>query len=165
MDHYSSSEGASVCTGCPAGYFCPENSTDYLSNECPVGHYCPLGTTSGTEYPCEKGYYNAFTGRQSVDDCLPCPAGEYCATAGLSGSTGSCAAGWYCIAGAWSDQPLDIGNYTAPSCTCPNNQTGGQCTAGYYCPAGSGNPISCTGGRLYHINVHNIFNCWLLLQK
>ena len=144
---FSSSEGASVCTECPEGFFCMVNATDFTSNPCPAGYYCPYGTLFSTQYPCDKGYYNPDTGKKSVDDCFPCPPGKYCGSSGLSATSGDCDAGYYCILGAWLSQPTEIGNYSAPDCFCPNNQTGGQCTAGNFCPTGSSEPTPCTGGK------------------
>lgn len=124
------------------------NSTDFTSNPCPAGYYCPNGTQFDSQYPCPIGYYNPVTGKTSIDDCLPCPSGEYCASSGLSSTSGLCDAGFYCVLAAWLSQPTEIGNYSAPDCFCPNNQTGGQCIAGTYCPVGSGSPTPCTGGNL-----------------
>ena len=136
-----------VCFDCPSGYYCPENITDYTPYECPVGHYCPLGTEFATQYPCDQGYYNDLTGRKRVEECKPCTPGQYCASSGLDATTGDCMQGWYCVGGAWSDQPTDIGNYTASDCICPSDLTGGQCQLGEFCPTGSSGPTPCTGGR------------------
>ena len=148
---YNPLTGQSVCQPCDAGFYCPENSTSVVGNDCPVGHYCPEGTAFSTQYPCDKGYYNGATGKQSVADCIPCDAGQYCGTPGLSAPTADCDAGWYCTRGAWSAQPTEIGNYTAPDCFCPVNQTGGQCQIGYYCPLGSAAPVECTAGKFINI--------------
>lgn len=159
--NFSASPGASQCTECPEGFYCPENSTDYASNPCPAGYYCPNGTLFDTQYPCDIGYYNPNTGQKSIQNCLPCPAGKYCAMAGMSTWSGDCDAGWYCILGAWSARPTEIGNYSAPDCFCPNNQTGGQCTAGYFCPMGSSAPTPCTGGEMIFLYSYSSVYCHL----
>ena len=67
-----------VCTNCPAGFYCQENATDYLTTACLPGYYCPLGTTDPYEFPCPKGSYNPASGSDDITDCLSCPPGEYC---------------------------------------------------------------------------------------
>lgn len=144
---YNPSEGKEQCDKCPSGFFCPENSTDFASNICPTGHYCPDGTKHANEYPCEKGFYNDATGKKSNDDCKPCDPGDYCGTSGLDAPSGQCAPGWFCFQGAWSDSPIDIGNFTSPDCFCPDNKTGGQCQPGTFCPKGSNQPQACLKGK------------------
>ena len=100
--------GLAACIICPLGYFCVENSTQYLSSPCPSGHYCPIGTQAPYDYPCDKGYYNNQTGRGSVSDCLPCDPGTYCDSSGLSTPTGKCAPGWYCSRAAWASKPTEV---------------------------------------------------------
>lgn len=135
-----------ACVTCKAGFYCPENVTTFRPYVCPVGHYCPAGTEFDMQYPCPQGYYNHLEEQKDIGDCDPCPAGKYCNETGLSTWSGDCAAGWYCISGARTDQPLDIGNYTASNCTCPSDLTGGQCQIGEFCPTGSSSPTACTGG-------------------
>ena len=36
---YTDLEGQSVCTTCPAGFYCLTNATEFLSTPCPVGKY------------------------------------------------------------------------------------------------------------------------------
>ncbi|RUS80924.1 hypothetical protein EGW08_011305, partial [Elysia chlorotica] len=147
---YSDSPGQSLCTACPAGYYCLENSTDYSHQICPSGHYCPQGTTSPYANPCLKGTYNPVNGSQDSGDCLPCPPGQYCETDGLSSPSGNCSGGWYCTSGAWLAQPTFSDNTTAnlSECSCPlANYTGGQCWQGTYCPSGTNYPLPCTPGQ------------------
>ena len=37
---YAESIGMFECSICPAGYYCLDNSTEFLSMECPVGEFC-----------------------------------------------------------------------------------------------------------------------------
>ena len=74
----SDSDGQFVCTPCPKGYYCVENSTDYSHQVCPVGYYCPVSTRFAFEHPCKKGSYNPVAGSDAEVDCLSCPPGEYC---------------------------------------------------------------------------------------
>ena len=87
---YNNQTGRSNCTECPAGYFCPENTTTYEIFPCPVGHYCPPGTKYSMEYPCPRGYYRNLTSGMMNSDCFPCPGGLYCGGEGLEMPTGKC---------------------------------------------------------------------------
>lgn len=128
------------------GYFCPENSTDFMVYPCPEGHYCPNGTKHGYQYPCPKGYFNNRTMAQRLSDCFPCTPGYYCNQTGLTKPTGRCSAGWYCVSAAWLDKPMDLDNFTSGDCVCPSNATGGECPPGHFCPEGSDLPKTCEGG-------------------
>ncbi|XP_071958738.1 uncharacterized protein [Antedon mediterranea] len=154
---YNPSIGQSECLECEPGYWCPENSTDYQDTPCPTGHYCPAGTPSSDQYPCPKGYYNDYEGQQTLDDCKPCPPGKFCETSGLSSDSGSCDAGWYCVRGAWSRTPIDLGDSNSTSsCFCASNSTGGQCMPGQFCPEGSSEPTPCTRG--YYCDAFGLAN-------
>lgn len=131
---------------CPAGYFCPENSTDFNPYPCPTGHFCPNGTEYATQHPCPKGYFNGATKGVSLANCNACPGGKYCNESGLPAPTGLCAPGYFCVNAAFTDRPLDYDNFTSGDCLCPANSTGGECQEGFFCPEGSHEPTSCTGG-------------------
>ena len=94
-----------------------------------------------------------FSGKTSVDDCLPCLAGSFCDTVGLAEPAGSCSEGWYCIRGAISSKPYDVGsvNYAnlniSANCFCGMDETGGMCSPGEYCPVGSTRPQDCDPGK------------------
>ena len=145
---YSMVTGLAECVACPAGFYCPENATDYSGTPCPTGHYCPQGTAQPNDHPCDRGSYNNYTQKQSNTDCVPCEPGLYCETSGLTYPTGPCSQGWYCVRGAWSDKPTEIGNYTASNCSCPADLTGGQCQPGQFCPQGSSEPQACLPGNI-----------------
>ena len=86
-------------------------------------------------------------------DCTPCLPGKFCDKAGLEKPTGDCAGGWYCIRGAWSAKPADVGvlgycnSTNGTGCFCPNTTTGGVCQPGFYCPNGSREPQPCLRGN------------------
>lgn len=46
-----SNAGASVCLGCPPGFFCPFEGT-VVPTQCPVGFYCPANSTAPISCPC-----------------------------------------------------------------------------------------------------------------
>lgn len=66
--------------------------------------------------------------------------------------SGPCDKGYYCIIGAWSKKPTDLGIYgysnvtNSSQCICPNTTTGGICSPGEFCPEGSSKPTPCTQG-------------------
>ena len=88
------------CKGCPAGYFCQANTTDYTPNICPSGHYCPDNTTDAMANPCPAQTFNNLTGGQDFSACISCLAGMYCAGSGNTYPTGNCSAGFYCTNGS-----------------------------------------------------------------
>ena len=59
---YASTTGLAQCVDCLEGFYCLENSTDYIQKPCPTGHYCPNATMYATQYPCPIGYFNNYTG-------------------------------------------------------------------------------------------------------
>ena len=144
---YNPNTQQASCFSCQAGFYCPQNITDFTIYPCPFGHYCPTGTTFDNQYPCPQGTYNDLQQQQDLSDCKLCEPGKYCNSTGLDQPSGDCREGWYCVSGAQTDQPTDIGNYTASDCVCPTDLTGGECQIGQYCPAGSSSPTECTGGR------------------
>ena len=131
---YQPNHGQGDCIACPAGYFCPQGSTDFVGNDCPTGHYCPQGTQSNNQNPCPAGTYNPET--NAIDDsfCLECPPGKYCSGTGQDNHDGNCDGGYYCKGKATTATPTD-------------GTTGNRCTQGNYCPAGSSAEISCEAGK------------------
>ena len=101
-------QGASVCSPCVEGYYCPIRSTGYVDKPCPVGHYCPQGTNHSLEYPCQPGTFNPNENGVSSDNCLLCPAGQFCSQYALSSSEGNCSEGFYCTLGSPTATPVDL---------------------------------------------------------
>ncbi|KAK2847208.1 hypothetical protein Q5P01_010207 [Channa striata] len=149
---YTSLTGQSVCSRCPAGYYCPEKTGNFTKFPCPPGFYCPDGTEHATQFPCPRGYYNPESMTQSLDSCLPCPPGHYCEKERLTKVSGKCKAGWFCVSAAWNSQPFDLDNYTNANCLCPATSTGGRCQVGFYCPVGSSEPLPCPPGTFCNIS-------------
>lgn len=92
-DTYNNITQQAECFTCPAGYYCPDNTTNFEDYPCPVGYYCPDGTNHSTEYPCPEGTYRADLGGMDVNDCTPCPCGKHCSNIGLTAPVGDCDAG------------------------------------------------------------------------
>ena len=111
MCHYSTI-GQSNCQWCPAGYYCPLNTTDPVGSPCPPGYYCPQGTDHAHEFPCPPGTYNPHQGMTNSTACLICPPGEYCEVEGSDSPTGNCSVGWFCTGGAHQSKPVVFGEYT-----------------------------------------------------
>ncbi|XP_063762752.1 SCO-spondin isoform X2 [Eleginops maclovinus] len=149
---YTILTGQSVCSRCPAGYYCPEKTGNFSKFPCPPGFYCPDGTRHATQFPCPRGYYNPEPMTQSLDSCLPCPPGHYCEKERLTKVSGKCKAGWFCVSAAWNSQPFDLDNYTNANCLCPATSTGGRCQAGFYCPLGSSEPVPCPPGTFCNVS-------------
>ncbi|KAE8295325.1 hypothetical protein D5F01_LYC06251 [Larimichthys crocea] len=150
---YTNLTGQSVCSSCPAGYYCAEMTGNFNKFPCPPGFYCPDGTRHATQFPCPRGYYNPEPMTQSLDSCLPCPPGHYCEKERLTKVSGKCKAGWFCVSAAWNSQPFDLDNYTNANCLCPATSTGGRCQVGFYCPLGSQEPLPCPPGAFCNISV------------
>lgn len=115
---------------CPAGYFCPNQTSDYSSNTCPVGHYCPKGTKHPYEYPCQPGRFNPSERTTNATACLSCTPGSYCEGLGNSKPTNSCGPGYFCPGG--DDNPMP-----------PEHK----CQPRFYCPVGSPAMKVCIGGN------------------
>ena len=77
-----------VICSCPAGYYCPSGTYDYLPHECPVGHYCPQATPSNFTNACVPGTYNPQERATNVTWCVDCDPGMYCEGYGNSAPTG-----------------------------------------------------------------------------
>eukprot|EP00163_Fabomonas_tropica_P011852 TRINITY_DN227_c0_g2_i1.p1 TRINITY_DN227_c0_g2~~TRINITY_DN227_c0_g2_i1.p1 ORF type:complete len:7500 (+),score=2428.07 TRINITY_DN227_c0_g2_i1:177-22676(+) len=128
---YAPSTGFAVCKGCPAGYFCLENTTTPAI--CPQGFYCPENTTSSTSFPCQNGTYGNTTGLSKNSECRPCDPGKFCSGFGLTAPVGNCAPGYIC--------------YTKARVPNPNDGVEGiRCPAGSYCGAGDTAPTTCNAG-------------------
>ena len=180
---YYSTDGATECTICAAGRYCPTAGTDettYLANVCPAGKLCPEGTdvdpTADANYDCPVGQYCLAGALASTD----CPAGTYRDTPGADVDT-DCTdtpAGFYTGAGAdsFAETPCDKGYYcplgsTGPQTTpCPEgtfrDETGAgvdtdcdECPAGSYCPLATINPEICPQGYYCEAGVSVAVQC------
>lgn len=45
---YTNLTGQSLCSRCPAGYYCPEKTGNFTKFPCPPGFYCPDGRLTPT---------------------------------------------------------------------------------------------------------------------
>ncbi|CAG2216507.1 unnamed protein product [Mytilus edulis] len=171
---------------CFPGYYCNGSTIDPNPSDglCPVGNYCPEGSYQPTA--CPDGTIAASTGNDNLTDCQLCKPGNYCTPAssknghslpcdaGFICMTGSnvasptdgligyiCPAGHYCLSGAVTETPCDIGTY-APSTglgacldclegtTCPTMGMNATlpCPSGHYCLNGTYNDgIPCSIGN------------------
>ena len=147
-DGMFSDEGATECSPCEEGFYCPKGAPVPRAAMRPCGdaseaaHFCPAGSAAPrrvrpgfyaaggapgrriAERPCEAGHFCVAGVRR------PCPAGTFGRAFGLSSSScsGRCQAGYFCPAASTSA--------TAEPC-------GG---AHVYCPPGSGEPRSVPDG-------------------
>ncbi|NBV25694.1 MAG: fibronectin type III domain-containing protein, partial [Proteobacteria bacterium] len=114
---------------CPAGSFCPANSSSAIS--CPAGSYCPAN--SGNAIPCPAGSYCPAKSGSAI----LCPAGSYCPA--NSSTFITCPSGTYNLLTGQSSNLVCI-NYTVPST--PTNVTAvagnAQATVSFTAPASNG---------------------------
>ena len=85
---YANKTEQSVCTDCPAGYFClmQKDSGCIEPLECPEGRYCSGGYGNAEIKRCPIGTYHNTTSIKlltSADECSPCPATYYCPLVGM----------------------------------------------------------------------------------
>lgn len=79
LDGYYSAEGATVCTVCPTGSYCPGPPRDEESKSpCPPGTYSESGASSCSE--CPKGYYCPDAAQAPE----ACPSGYYAHTGNMT---------------------------------------------------------------------------------
>ncbi|EQC24780.1 hypothetical protein SDRG_17328, partial [Saprolegnia diclina VS20] len=121
---YSISTGASQCTPCPAGYYCPAGTSDYSGLACPQGYYCPQGTRTMHEYPY----------------CQLCAPGQYCNTTGAVAPSGPCDPGYFCQFNNAVAQPTGVSTVNGVQLG------GGICPVANFCPGGSSAPTVCAAG-------------------
>lgn len=165
---YYSTYGASTCTQCPAGFYCPTASQQPIAcapftyavagslacSPCPVGSVCNHGVIT----TCTAGQFCANTANTVA---VPCPAGSFCPYpyATSLDSTNLCPLGTYSAEGAVACTICPLGSACpAPSLgaqACPGGyyqDQAGQtsckvCPKGYYCNvAVSPSPIRCAVG-------------------
>lgn len=148
-------------TVCPAGSFCPAQSsaptlcfggfygattgkaTSACDGACPIGTGCPNGT-AGVPVACAPGSWSAPA---SGWVCTPCAAGFWGSAAGLStyrsascAGACTCAVGHACAPGstAAGGAPCALGMYAIGGVSqCEQCASAG----GYYCPAGAASSV------------------------
>ncbi|TRY92400.1 hypothetical protein DNTS_015098, partial [Danionella cerebrum] len=81
---------------------------------CPAGYYCPK--QSSAPLPCPVGFILQDKGATSLSDCAPCPPSRYCIAPGSTQPSGFCSPGHYCVGGAHSSTPLAL--HSQRSCFC-----------------------------------------------
>ncbi|CBZ49792.1 hypothetical protein NCLIV_002800 [Neospora caninum Liverpool] len=134
----TSAKGASSCTPCEAGKFCPWPGTPAGDpagvKACPAGHACPEG--SARPLPCPVGTFQADAG---ATECTPCPEGHYCGEGGLRAASGKCFVGFVCggAAGTPADWDQVFGLDGAVS---------GRCPKGHKCDTAGARPVACEPG-------------------
>ncbi len=109
---------------CPAGYYCPEGSTEPII--CPATMRCVAGSAIGVY--CDAGTYNTEDGLESQAQCRPCPVSKYCQNGQIQGS---CNSGYFCDSGANAAND--------DSKKCPKN---------HYCESGTAAPVRCETGKV-----------------
>ena len=138
-----------VCYGCPAGYYCPDNSDSKV--QCPDGTTSPPGSVTvtqcvsscGTEpSSCQPGYY--LTSNNGCKTCERCPSGKYCT--GGSYQPKNCGVG-------------EIPNSNASGCVAENNSS---CPSGAYedRAIAESNASSYCGGQNRTHTVFSNANCF-----
>eukprot|EP00347_Sterkiella_histriomuscorum_P018896 403343756 len=185
--YYCPMEGqVTYLLNCDAGYYCSGKSytpqpdysdiiEKYFGGICPAGSYCPKNSTQ--PLPCPAGTYNSFPGLRAASDCILCTPGYYCLESNSNQPDGICLAGYYCPQGSKQEDEIatdpgyyslegsqiqikcEPGTYTNMSAqtTCKQCDAGTycdkfgmvfgeECPAGCYCPAGSVKPIPCAVG-------------------
>ncbi len=168
-----SDEGATTCTTCEIGFYCPEPGISkadkntlyqcyagmYCNNGgvglsiypnldthgCNVGKYCPTGTT--VEQLCPPGTYNPVRGRASVTDCLTTVAGYYTLAGASEYISTPCLPGYFCLAGSSSptQYPCPPGTYRGLNAGAKPEECA-TCPAGFYCLTGTAIPKDCPMG-------------------
>lgn len=164
MQGYFSTGGATTCTQCTAGSYCPYSSTNtevpcgtgfYSAagatrcTPCPAGYACTTATTV-TPTTCSSGYYSVG----GASACVQCPAGSFCAvTPPSSGSAVlpvACQPGYYSLIGALVCTQCPAGTWQlgvrATSCSRCIPRTPHHCSAGSTCPSTSAAPTQCAAG-------------------
>ena len=137
---YNPSFSVAYCPACPAGAYCPGNST--YPGTCPLHYYCPSGTT--VPLLCPNGTYGHARNLSSASACAVCPPGSYCDDGTV---TGLCSAGYFCRDGQKAPSPkVDLSGVSSISnqLTILESLRGGPCPPGHYCPVGTSEPIPCS---------------------
>ena len=163
-DGWYSLGGAWNCTVCPAGYYCPTDSTDGKPLACTGGATSAAGSTTCQVCPAGFSCPNAYTqiacvtGTYSLSNqtsCTVCPPGSYCPSTTLAPI--SCPAGTFSIGGSVAF--CTSCNSTASTAYYQNETnktTCNICPAGYMCPNSYSNPVPCPIG---YVSSAGAFTC------
>ncbi|MDR2685676.1 MAG: hypothetical protein LBB23_02780 [Rickettsiales bacterium] len=157
--------GANGRRVCPAGYFCPNSTTQTI---CPEGRFCPERSQFGSI--CPAGTFTNSTGKASSTDCIEMDDGRYypgTCTAGCTNFTSpdnyNCGAGnfcpagssapWMCPEGTWTSSTTLKSESECTACSAGKWSTEGRtsacsddCEAGRFCPGDKTNP-TCPVGK------------------
>ena len=166
---YCLNEGTVSGSPCPAGYYCPIGTDDYLRFPCPAGtfssalgltspqqchnctagHYCPSASTD--PQGCPVGTYQPSEGTTAQSHCLPCEQGYACPFVGMHTMTVPCARGHYCpLSTIYSTQYPCPAGYFSDSTSLANSNGCTPCPDGYSCGLGttSTSLINCPAGKV-----------------
>eukprot|EP00117_Sycon_ciliatum_P034410 scpid82497/ scgid5715/ len=114
----------SVCSVCPAGYFCPGGGSGN-STACPAGYFSFQEGASSPESckACSNGTYSPLS---AASQCTQCPPGSYCDVDGQTSPL-------VCAAGSYSNESASV------SCR--------PCPADHFCLSVSATPAPCPPGQ------------------
>jgi hypothetical protein len=88
---YADVAGLAACKPCPPRAYCGVGAV--TPAPCPAGFFCPANTTAPAQWPCPASTFSNASGLASAAECTPCSPGSYCASPGLTAPSGACAAG------------------------------------------------------------------------
>lgn len=120
---YQPNQGQTSCIDCPAGFFCPRNTSQLTGRECSKGFTCAKKVRS----QCGQGTYNMLLGQASRTACVPCDPGHFCQSPELAPQ--KCDKGFFCLRSATTARP-------------DQSASAGKCRPGYFCVQGTANPRS-----------------------
>ena len=114
----------------------------FCSGQCPAGYYCPLNSTA--PIPCPAGTYGAVPGLGDAACSAPCPLGSYCPAGSVQPVP--------CPAGRFGDSIGLVDATCSTDCWLGGcNEQTNLCQAGYFCPKGSisSTQLTCGGADRY----------------
>ena len=147
------------CEICPAGSFCPNESSS--PQQCPAGKYCPAGSGApqecpknatcsddGTTFTCIKPYEKNQAG-------TACILNEHCAAGSYKTTWGYCV---ICPAGSFCPQDTDSPQQCEEDTYCPEGSSSPkECPKNATCPANS-SAFKCTGNYVKSSNGTYCYN-------
>ncbi|XP_064629316.1 zonadhesin-like [Lineus longissimus] len=125
--------GVTICQKCPAGHFCPKEST--VPRPCLDGNYAPAGEDKCLDCPAGKLCANK-------KEAVACPDGTYSLKNDPNSACRRCPPGHVCKDKSSLPKPCKEGWYN----TDPTATECKQCPAGHGCPSTSMEPILCSPG-------------------